>query len=249
MFYNYKYEKKKKKHYFQKAASLNHLSLLNNGYYCGEAMKYTHEDRVGIPVPLYHCFGMVIGNLACVTHGSTMVLPDQAFNPVATMDAVEKERLTSLYGVPTMFIACLREQEINPRKVSTLRTGVVAGSLCPPDLMRKIIDVLGITQMTNCYGMTETSPVSFQLPMDASFEQRTRTVGQVHPHVEAKIVDVSTERILPRGEMGELLTRGYVVMQGYWGDKAATEKAITPSGWMRTGSEITDRLNIANAHS
>lgn len=221
-----------------KAATLSHHSILNNGFYCGENLNYTNADRVGISVPLYHCFGMVMGNLACVTHGSTMVLPSPSFDPVATMDAVQEERITSLYGVPTMHIACIREHEARPRNTSSLRTGITAGSLCAPELMRKIIDVLGIKEMANCYGMTETAPLSFQTPLDCSFKQRTSTVGVVFPHVEAKIVDPQDEATVECGGIGELYTKGYNVMQGYWNDEVATKKAITTDGWMRTGIHI-----------
>ena len=216
-----------------KAASLTHHNLVNNGYYIGETLKYTHHDRVCIPVPLYHCFGMVIGNLCCIAHGSTMIYPDYSFNPIATIDSVESEKVTSLYGVPTMFVAMIREQEKHKRKTESLRTGVVAGAVCNPELMKKIIDVLNIHEMTNCYGMTETSPISFQSKLHDDFEKKISTVGQVHPHVECKIVDANGN-IVERGEIGEICTRGYCVMKGYWEDEKATKKTITKDGWVLT---------------
>ena len=216
-----------------KAATLSHFNILNNGFYLGDTLKYTHHDRVAIPVPLYHCFGMVMGNLACLSHGSAMVYSDFSFNPAATMDTVESEKITSLYGVPTMFVAYIREQEKHKRKVSSLRTGVVAGSVCNSELMKKIVDVLNINNMTNAYGMTETSPISFQLKLNADFEKRISTVGEVHPHVECKIINAKGE-IVERGEIGEVCTRGYSVMKGYWEDEKATKKAITKEGWMLT---------------
>ena len=197
-----------------KAATLTHHNIVNNGYFIGDLLKYTHHDRIAIPVPLYHCFGMVIGNLCCIAYGSAMVYPDYSFNPIATMDTIENEQITSLYGVPTMFIAYIREQEKLKRKINTLRTGIIAGAVCNAELMKKIVDVLGINHMSNCYGMTETSPVTFQLKLNADFERRISTVGEVHPNVECKIVNAKGE-IVERGEIGEVCTRGYVVMRGY----------------------------------
>lgn len=219
-----------------KAATLTHFNIVNNGYYIGETLKYTHNDRVTIPVPLYHCFGMVIGNLACIAHGSTMIYPDQGFNPLAAIEAIEAEKATSLYGVPTMFVAYVREQLKHQKNLKSLRTGVVAGAICVPELMKQIVDVLGIHQMTNAYGMTETAPVSFQLKTTADFEKRITTVGEVHPHVEAKLID-ENGNIVERGEIGEICTRGYLVMKGYWGDEKATKKSITDDGWMLTGDQ------------
>ena len=219
-----------------KAASLTHFNIVNNGYYTGETLKYTHHDRVVIPVPLYHCFGMVIGNLACIAHGSTMIYPDLGFNPVAAIEAIEAEKATSLYGVPTMFVGYVREQLKHQKNLKSLRTGVVAGAICVPELMKQIVDVLGIHHMTNAYGMTETAPVSFQLKPNADFEKRITTVGEVHPHVEAKLID-ENGNIVERGEIGEICTRGYLVMKGYWGDEKATKKSITSDGWMLTGDQ------------
>lgn len=217
-----------------KAVTLSHHSLVNNGFYIGDTLHYTHHDRVCIPVPLYHCFGMVIGNMACVTHGSTMVYPSASFVAGKAMDAVEHEKCTSLYGVPTMFVAYLREHDKRPRNVQSLRTGVVAGSVCTPKLMKRILDNLNLHNITNGYGMTETSPISFQLKMNADFEKRISTVGEVHPHVEAKIID-KEGNIAERGEIGELCTRGYMVMKYYWGDPKATREAVDSDGWMHTG--------------
>ncbi|CAG9327693.1 unnamed protein product [Blepharisma stoltei] len=217
-----------------KAATLSHHNAINNGFYCGEILKYTHHDRVCIPVPVYHCLGMIAGNLACISHGSTMIYPDAGFNPVATMDTVENEKCTSIYGVPTMYIAYLREQQRKKRNIDSLRTGVVAGSVCTPELMKKMVDQLHLPHVTNCYGMTETSPVSFQLHPEADFEKRISTVGVVHPHGEAKIIDRNGQTV-ERGEIGELCTRGYFVMKYYWGDQKATNEAIDADGWMHTG--------------
>jgi len=217
-----------------KAATLTHHNILNNGYYIGQTLKYSHNDRVCIPVPLYHCFGMVLGNLACITHGAAMVYPDYSFSPVSTMDSVEKEKCTALYGVPTMFIGCLRENDKRRRQVMSLRTGIVAGSVCTPELMKRIIDDLHISEMTNAYGMTETSPVSFQSHLKDNFDKKISTVGQIHPHCEAKIIN-KEGRIVDKGEPGELCTRGYIVMKGYWDDPQATKKVIDQEGWMHTG--------------
>jgi fatty-acyl-CoA synthase len=219
-----------------KAATLTHFNIVNNGYYIGETLKYTHHDRVAIPVPLYHCFGMVIGNLACIAHGSAMIYPDLGFNPLATIEAIESEKATSLYGVPTMFVAYVREQLKHKRNLKSLRTGVVAGAICVPELMKQIVDILGIHQMTNAYGMTETAPITFQLKLNADFEKRISTVGEVHPHVEAKLID-EHGNIVERGEIGEICTKGYVVMKGYWADEKATKKSITADGWMITGDQ------------
>jgi fatty-acyl-CoA synthase len=219
---------------FPKGATLTHHNILNNGYYIGDALKYTTRDKVCIQVPLYHCFGMVLGNLACITHGATMVFPDFGFNPAASMDVIEKEKCTSLYGVPTMLQANINEQYKRKRDVGSLRTGIVAGSLCTPELMRRVVDDLNIQEMSNCYGMTETSPVSFQTALSAHFDKRINTVGQVHPHVEAKLVDKSGHTV-ERGEIGEVCIRGYLVMKEYWKDEKATRKSIDSNGWMHTG--------------
>ena len=222
-----------------KGATLSHHNILNNGLFVGERLRLTERDRVCIPVPFYHCFGMVLGNLACATHGSTMVLPGEAFDPLAVLECVEAERCTALYGVPTMFIA---EQE-HPRfaefDLSTLRTGIMAGSPCPIETMRRCVRDMHMDQVTICYGMTETSPVSTQSDVDDSVERRCTTVGRVHPHVEVKIVDPVTGRTLPRGESGELCTRGYCVMLGYWDNEEATRAAIDAARWMHTGDLAT----------
>jgi len=208
-----------------KAATLSHHNVLNNGYYVGDTLKYTHHDKVCISVPLYHCVGMILGNIACISHGSTMVYPDAGFNAVASMDAVENEKITSIYGVPTMFIAYLKEQERKKRHIESLRTGIVAGAVCTAELMKRMVDQLHLPNITNCYGMTETSPVSFQLRPNSDFEKRISTVGEVHPHGEAKIIDHNGQ-IVERGEVGEICTRGYFVMKYYWEDQKATNEAI-----------------------
>jgi fatty-acyl-CoA synthase len=221
-----------------KGATLTHHNILNNGYFIGETMKYTHHDRVCIPVPLYHCFGMVIGVLACVTHGSTMVFPGEGFEPLATLQAVAEERCTSLYGVPTMFIAQLDHPQFTSFDLASLRTGVMAGTTCPIEVMRRAMAQMHLRDITICYGMTETSPVSFQTTLDDSVERRVTTVGRVHPHMEAKVIDAEG-RIVEAGVTGELCTRGYAVMLGYWGDETRTREAIDPAGWMHTGDLAT----------
>jgi fatty-acyl-CoA synthase len=220
---------------FPKGATLSHHNILNNGYLVGEGCRYTPDDRVCIPVPFYHCFGMTMGNLACVSHGSAMVIPAPSFDPDATLRAVEQERCTSLYGVPTMFIAMLAESEQREYDTSSLRTGIMAGSPCPTAVMRRVIDELGLVGMTICYGMTETSPVSTQTSIDDSLERRTGTVGTVHPHLEVKVIDPHSGLTVPRGEPGELCTRGYAVMLGYWDDEAQTGEVIDRARWMHTG--------------
>src|SRR6184192_1090657 len=200
---------------FPKGATLTHHNILNNGFFIGETLKYTENDRVCIPVPFYHCFGMVLGNLACTTHGATMVIPAEAFDPVITMQTVQQERCTSLYGVPTMFIAELEHPRFKEFDFSSLRTGIMAGSPCPVEVMKKVQTIMHIPEMTIAYGMTETSPVSTQCATDDPLEKRVATVGKVHPQVEIKIVDPATGAIVPRGESGELCTRGYSVMLGY----------------------------------
>ncbi|NOL49437.1 AMP-binding protein [Pelistega europaea] len=221
-----------------KGTMLTHHNILNNGYFIGETIKLTSDDAVSIAVPLFHCFGMVIGNIACVTHGSTMVYHDQVFNPLANLQAIAEERCTASYGVPTMFINMLEHPEFDKFDLSSLRTGVMAGTICPAEVMKKVIDKMHMSEVTICYGMTETSPVSMQSHVDDPFDKRVNTVGRIHPHVEVKIID-SEGRIVPRGTPGELCTRGYSVMQGYWGDPAKTAEAIDTAGWMHTGDLAT----------
>jgi fatty-acyl-CoA synthase len=221
-----------------KGATLTHHNILNNGYFLGEAMGYTEQDKVCIPVPLYHCFGMVIGNLACMTHGSAMVLPGEGFDPLATLQTVAEERCTSLYGVPTMFIAQLEHPEFSKFDLNSLRTGMMAGAPCPIEVMRRCIRDMHLSEMTIGYGMTETSPVSTQTALDDPVERRVSTVGRVHPHVEVKIVDAEG-RVVPRGTPGEFCTRGYSVMLGYWDDEERTAQAIDAAGWMHTGDLAT----------
>ncbi len=223
---------------FPKGATLTHHNILNNGFFLGEAMKFTERDRVCIPVPLYHCFGMVIGNLGCLTHGAAMVYPSDGFDPLATLQAIEAERCTALYGVPTMFIAQMDHPDFTRFDLSSLRTGMMAGSPCPIEVMKRAVDRMHLSQITIGYGMTETSPVSFQSATDDPVERRVSTVGRVHPHIEVKIVDAAG-RIVPRGAPGELLVRGYSVMLGYWSDGEKTREAIDPAGWMHTGDLAT----------
>ena len=224
---------------FPKGATLTHHNILNNGFFIGETLKYTEHDRVCIPVPFYHCFGMVLGNLACTTHGATMVIPAEAYDPVVTMQTVQDERCTSLYGVPTMFIGELDHPRFKEFDFSSLRTGIMAGSPCPVEVMKKVQTVMHIPEMTIAYGMTETSPVSTQCTTDDPLERRVSTVGRVHPHVEIKIVDPSTGAVVPRGTPGELCSRGYIVMLGYWNNEEATRQAIDPARWMHTGDLAT----------
>jgi fatty-acyl-CoA synthase len=220
---------------FPKGATLSHHNIVNNGFFVGALCGYGDDDRVCIPVPFYHCFGMVMGNLGATTHGATMVIPAPAFDPVATLRAVAQERCTSLYGVPTMFIAELGVPDFDSYDLSSLRTGIMAGSPCPVEVMKQVVDRMGMTEVTICYGMTETSPVSTQTRADDSLERRVSTVGRVHPHVEVKVVDPATGRTLPRGEPGELCTRGYSVMLGYWEEPEKTAEAIDSARWMHTG--------------
>jgi len=224
---------------FPKGATLSHHNILNNGFFIGEILHYTPADRVCIPVPFYHCFGMVIGNLACTSHGAAMVIPGEAFDPLAVLETVQEERCTSLYGVPTMFIAELDHPRFAEFELSTLRTGVMAGSPCPVEVMRRVVDRMHMREVTICYGMTETSPVSTQSATDDPLDRRVSTVGRAHPHVEVKIVDPATGAVVPRGATGELCTRGYSVMLGYWSDEAATRAAIDRAGWMHTGDLAT----------
>ncbi|SHF12922.1 fatty-acyl-CoA synthase [Modicisalibacter ilicicola DSM 19980] len=218
-----------------KGATLSHHNILNNGFFVAERIRLTHEDRMVIPVPLYHCFGMVMGNLGCMTHGAAMIYPGEGFDPLATLQAVSEERGTALYGVPTMFIAELEHPEFASFDLSSLRTGIMAGSICPIEVMRQVIDKMHMKEVSICYGMTETSPVSLQTQTDAPLDKRVTTVGTIHPHIEVKLVDPSTGAVVPRGEKGELCTRGYSVMLGYWDNREATDKAIDPAGWMHTG--------------
>jgi fatty-acyl-CoA synthase len=220
---------------FPKGATLSHHNILNNAYFVGHMLGYTEEDRVCIPVPFYHCFGMVMGNLACTAHGACMVVPGEAFDPLLTLETVSSERCTSLYGVPSMFIAELAHPSFGQFDLSSLRTGVMAGSPCPVEVMRKVQSLMHMPEVTICYGMTETSPVSTQSQRDDPLERRVATVGRVHPHVEIKVVDPQTGATVPRGRPGEFCTRGYSVMLGYWNDEAATRQAIDSRGWMRTG--------------
>ncbi|HNR62179.1 MAG TPA: AMP-binding protein [Thauera sp.] len=217
-----------------KGATLSHHNILNNGFFVGEAIKLVPGDRLCIPVPLYHCFGMVMGNLGCLTHGATMVYPAEAFEPLAVLETVAQERCSALYGVPTMFIAALDHPRFAEFDLSSLRTGIMAGSPCPIEVMKRVIGKMNMSEVTIAYGMTETSPVSFQSGTDDPIDRRVSTVGRVQPHLEVKIVDTDG-RIVPRGTPGELCTRGYSVMLGYWGDEAKTREAIDAGGWMHTG--------------
>lgn len=220
---------------FPKGATLSHHNILNNGFFVGELCHYTEQDKVCIPVPFYHCFGMVMGNLACTSHGATMVIPGPAFDPAQTLAAVAEERCTSLYGVPTMFIAELADPGFDGFDLSSLRTGIMAGSPCPVEVMKQVIERMGMAEVSICYGMTETSPVSLQTRSDDTIDQRVSTVGRVGPHLEVKIVDPATGLTVPRGEPGELCTRGYSVMLGYWNQPDKTAEAIDAARWMHTG--------------
>lgn len=218
-----------------KGATLTHHNILNNGFFIGERLKYTEKDRVCIPVPFYHCFGMVLANMACITHGSCMVIPGEVFEPNAVMQTVEKEECTSLYGVPTMFIAELEHPNFSKYNFSSLRTGIMAGSPCPIETMKQVVSKMNMTEVTVCYGMTETSPVSTQSQCNDPIQKRVSTVGTVHPHIEVKIINPETGLIVPRGEQGELCTRGYSVMIGYWEQPEDTAKVLDVNGWMHTG--------------
>ena len=223
---------------FPKGATLSHHNILNNGFFIGEMLSYSPKDRVCIPVPFYHCFGMVLGNLACTSHGSCMVIPGEGYEPVAVLETVQAERCTSLYGVPTMFIGELDHPRFNEFDLSTLRTGIMAGSPCPIEVMKKVQSTMHMTEVAICYGMTETSPVSTQSATDDPLDKRVETVGRVHPHLEVKIID-AVGRIVPRGAPGELCTRGYSVMLGYWNNTTATSEAIDAARWMHTGDLAT----------
>ncbi|MGB7236309.1 MAG: AMP-binding protein, partial [Rhodococcus sp. (in: high G+C Gram-positive bacteria)] len=235
-----------------KGATLSHRNILNNGYFVGELLHYTEADRICIPVPFYHCFGMVMGNLAATTHGATMVIPADGFDPAKTLEAVAEEKCTSLYGVPTMFIAELALPDFDSYDLSSLRTGIMAGSPCPAEVMRQVINTMNMSEVSICYGMTETSPVSTQTRIDDTFEQRVSTVGRVGPNLEIKIVDPNTGEIVPRGQTGEFCTRGYSLMVGYWDEPDKTAEAIDSDRWMHTGDlavmddagyvEITGRI-------
>ncbi|MGA8667558.1 MAG: AMP-binding protein [Candidatus Dormiibacterota bacterium] len=224
---------------FPKGATLSHHNILNNGFFVGETVRYTSDDRVCIPVPFYHCFGMVLGNLACTTHGACIVVPGEAFDADAVLRITEQERCTALYGVPTMFIAELEHPGFDQHDLSRLRTGIMAGSPCPIEVMRKVRSRMNMREVTICYGMTETSPVSTQSALDDPLEKRVGTVGRVHPHVEVKIVEPDTDRVVQCGDSGELCTRGYSVMLGYWNNDAATAGAIDAAHWMHTGDLAT----------
>lgn len=221
-----------------KGATLSHHNIVNNGYFVAQRMTFSENDRLCIPVPLYHCFGMVMGVLGCVTHGAAMVFPGEAFEPKSVLEALEAERCTALYGVPTMFIAELEHPEFKRYDLRQLRTGVMAGAPCPVEIMKRVISDMHMKEVTIAYGMTETSPVSFQSCRDDSIERRVSTVGTIHPHLEVKIIDAEG-RVTPRGERGELLTRGYSVMHGYWDDEDKSKQAIDPQGWMHTGDLAT----------
>jgi len=219
---------------FPKGATLTHHNILNNGYLVGEGCSYTHEDRICVPVPFYHCFGMVMGNLAATSHGACIVIPAAGFDPAATLAAVQAERCTSLYGVPTMFIAELALENFADFDLSSLRTGIMAGSPCPVEVMKRVINEMHMAEVTIAYGMTETSPVSTQTRADDSLDRRTATVGRVHPHVQVKVIDPATGLMVPRGETGELCTRAYSVMRGYWNEPDKTAEVLI-NGWMHTG--------------
>jgi fatty-acyl-CoA synthase len=224
---------------FPKGATLSHHNILNNGYFIGELCRYTEQDRVCIPVPFYHCFGMVLGNLACTTHGACIVIPAPGFDPAASLRAVQSQRCTALYGVPTMFIAELSLPDFAAYDLTSLRTGIMAGSPCPVEVMKRAVSEMHMTEVTICYGMTETSPVSTQTSADDDMERRVSTVGRVHPHLEVKITDPETGLVAPRGTPGELCTRGYSVMLGYWDEPDKTAEVIDAARWMHTGDLAT----------
>lgn len=222
-----------------KGATLTHHGLMNNGFFVGQRCGYTESDRICVPVPYYHCFGMVVGNLAAITHGACVVLPQPTFQPAATLQAVQDEQCTSLYGVPTMFVAELALPEFASYDLSSLRTGVIAGAPCPLVLMQRVVSEMHLSEMTIAYGMTETSPIMTQSRPNDSLYRRTATVGTVHPHVEVAVVDPDIDQMVPRGVAGELRVRGYSVMRGYWGEPDATHRAIDDAGWMHTGDLAT----------
>ncbi len=218
----------------RKGTMLTHNNILNNGFFVGEAIRLTEKDRVCISVPLFHCFGMVMGNLACITHGATMVYPAGVFNPLESLKAMQNEKCTASYGVPTMFIGMLEHEQFDQFDLSSLRTGIMAGSPCPREIMQRVIDRMNMSEITICYGMTETSPVSVQSSTTDSIEQRVSTVGRIHPHLEIKIID-EQGKIVPKGKLGELCVRGYSVMLGYWEEPEKTKEVIDEAGWMHTG--------------
>ncbi|QEQ96452.1 AMP-binding protein [Neptunomonas concharum] len=219
---------------FPKGATLSHHNILNNGYFVAESMNFTENDRLIIPVPLYHCFGMVMGNLGCITHGAAMIYPDEGFEPKTVLETITEEKATAVYGVPTMFIAELDHPDFKNFDLSTLRTGIMAGSICPAEVMKAVNNKMHMEEVQIAYGMTETSPVSTQTAADDPFDKRVTTVGRTQPHLETKIVDAATGNIVPRGEIGELCTRGYSVMLKYWNNEEATRKSIDAAGWMHT---------------
>jgi fatty-acyl-CoA synthase len=220
---------------FPKGATLSHSNILNNGFFVGELLNYTEVDRICVAVPFYHCFGMVMGNLGATSHGATIVIPAPSFDPTLTLETVAEERCTALYGVPTMFISLLNDPTFSRWDLSSLRTGIMAGSPCPAEVMKQVIELMGVREISICYGMTETSPVSMQTRTDDPIDRRVATVGSVHPHLEVKIVDPESRKVLPRGEIGEFCTRGYSVMIGYWDEPDKTAEAIDADGWMHTG--------------
>lgn len=222
-----------------KGATLSHHNILNNGFFVAERMNLSEHDKLVMPVPLYHCFGMVMGNLGCLTHGAAIIYPEAGFDPLATLQAVSEEGATAMFGVPTMFIAELEHPRFSEFDLSSLRTGTMAGSICPIEVMRQVIERMHMSEVTIAYGMTETSPVSLQTTREAPLEKRVSTVGTLHPYLEIKIVDPETGRVVPRGEKGELCTRGYSVMLGYWNNPEATTKAIDSGRWMHTGDLAT----------
>lgn len=220
---------------FPKGATLSHFNILNNGFFVGEMLRFSEKDRLCIPVPFYHCFGMVLSNLTCVTHGATMVLPSEAFDAGKVLEVIEKERCTALHGVPTMFIAELNHPDFSKHDLSSLRTGIMAGAPCPIEVMKKVIDLMGIKEITIAYGMTETSPVSLQTSVEDPVDKRVTTVGRAIPHIEIKIIDPSTGQTVPHGVAGEICVRGYLVMLGYWDNFEATREVIDQARWMHTG--------------
>jgi len=220
---------------FPKGATLSHFNILNNGFFVGEMLRFSEKDRLCIPVPFYHCFGMVLSNLTCVTHGATMVLPSEAFDAGKVLEVIERERCTALHGVPTMFIAELNHPDFSKHDLSSLRTGIMAGAPCPIEVMKKVIDLMGVREITIAYGMTETSPVSLQTSADDPVDKRVTTVGRAIPHVEIKIIDPAAGQTVPYGVAGEICVRGYLVMLGYWNDMEATQEVIDQARWMHTG--------------
>ncbi len=224
---------------YPKGATLSHHNILNNGYFVARTMNFTDQDRLIIPVPLYHCFGMVMGNLGCMTHGATMIYASEGFEPQAVLEAAEREKATAIYGVPTMFIAELEHPDFEKFDLSSLRTGIMAGSPCPIEVMKKVQSLMNMSEVQVAYGMTETSPVSTQTKVGAPLEKQVSTVGEIHPHLEVKIIDEQTGQVVPIGQPGELCTRGYSVMLGYWNDDERTRESIDAARWMHTGDLAT----------